>query len=257
VNLGITGRRALVTGASGGMGLSIAHALAAEGVELVLFARRLGMLQDVATEISRRHGVIVTPHAGSMTDAGDVAGLVQRLRELGGIDIVVLVSARPPTPLRPTLEETDPERWQHAFENQLASVVGLVNGVAPLMRERGWGRLIAITSAHAKQPVEGHALSTVFRAGVTAYLKGLATALGPDMITVNCVAPALIETPHRAGAAAYTPEQEQRRSGLSPLGRLGTQEEACAVVTFLASRQAGFVTGATVVVDGGMTSSLF
>lgn len=257
MNLGIAGRRALVTGSSAGMGRNIALALAAEGVDLVLFSRNEDKLGEAASEIREKHGVTVTTHAGSMTSPQDIAALIAHLRHTGGLDIAVLVSPRPPTPLRPSLEETDSARWQLAYDNQLASVIGLVNGLGPLLQERGWGRLIAITSAHAKQPVEGHALSSVFRAGVTAYMKGLAAALGPFGVTVNCVAPALIETPHRQGAAAYTAEQTQHRSSLSPLGRLGTQEEVCAVVGFLASQQAGFITGSSIVVDGGMGTSLF
>ena len=257
MDLGIKGKRALVTASSGGMGRNVADALAAEGADLFLFARSEEALRDVASTIQRTHGVDVAWQAGDMTNATDVASLAAGLGDLGGVDIAVLLTARPPTPLRPTLEETDSDRWQAAYDNQLASVIHLVNGVAPLMVDRGTGRIIAITSAHAKQPMVGHALSTVFRAGVTAYMKGLAGELGPHGITVNCVAPALIETSHRTGSAAYTDAQTAHRSSLTPLGRQGSQEEVCAVVSFLASRQAGFVTGATVVVDGGMTSSLF
>jgi 3-oxoacyl-[acyl-carrier protein] reductase len=125
------------------------------------------------------------------------------------------------------------------------------------MRQREWGRIVAITSASAKQPMAKHTLSTVFRAGVSAYMKSLANELGPTGITVNCVAPALIDTSHRTGTAAYTPEQAERRKRMSPVGRMGTQDEMCGVVTFLTSRQAGFVTGSTIAVDGGMVSSLF
>ena len=102
-----------------------------------------------------------------------------------------------------------------------------------------------------------HALSTVFRAGVTAYMKHLANEVGGDGITVNCVAPALIDTSHRVGASAYTPEQAAARKKLTPLGRMGTQEEFTAVIAFLASRQAGFVTGSTVAVEGGAIGTLF
>ena len=125
------------------------------------------------------------------------------------------------------------------------------------MADRGWGRVIAVTSAHAKQPMVGHALSTVFRAGVTAYLKGLALEVADQGITVNCVAPALIDSSHRTGKDAYTAAQAEHRKTLTPLGRMGSQEELCAVVAFLASQQAGFMTGSTVMVDGGMVGSLF
>ena len=189
--------------------------------------------------------------------AADVQRLSVTLRDLGGPDVVVLLTGRPPTPLRPTLAETDQSRWDEAYRNQLSAVVEVVNEVVPLMVGREWGRIIAVTSAHAKQPVVGHALSTVFRAGVTAYMKGLAAEVAAERITVNCVAPALIETSHRTGTAAYTEEQTAHRQSLTPLGRMGTHEELSAVVTFLASRQAGFVTGSTVAVEGGMVGALF
>jgi 3-oxoacyl-[acyl-carrier protein] reductase len=257
VDLGLRGKRALITASSGGMGANIARALAAEGVSVVLFARTADKLQTVASEIAGNHGVEAHAVAGSMLAATDVARLATTLKDLGGVDIVVLVTGRPPNPLRATLEETDEARWHEAYRSQLWGTIQVMGGVLPLMLDRGWGRIIAITSASAKQPMAVHALSTVFRAGVTAYMKGLANELGSKGITVNCVAPALIETSHREGASAYTAEQARHRVQLTPLGRMGTQEELCGVVTFLASRQAGFVTGSTVAVEGGMVSALF
>ena len=257
MNLGIDGKVALVTAASGGMGRNIARALAAEGAKVVLFARSADKLQQIAAEIEQDYGAKAQVVVGSMLVADDVQRLAGTLSNMGGPDIVVLVTGRPPNPLRDTLKETEVPRWQEAYENQLLSVVQVVNGVAPLMVDKGWGRIVAITSASAKQPLAVHALSTVFRAGVTAYMKGLANELGPKGITVNCVAPALIDTTHRTGAAAYSAAQTQRREGLTPLGRMGTQEELCGVVAFLASRQAGFVTGSTIAVEGGMIASLF
>ena len=239
------------------MGLNIANALAAEGANLVLFARSAKKLHAAATEIEQKHGVEAHAEPGSMLEAADVQRLATTLEELGGPDIVVLVTGRPPTPLRNTLQENEQERWNAAYENQLASVVQVVNGVVPLMLNRGWGRIIAITSAHARQPMVGHALSTVFRAGVTAYMKSLAIEVAARGMTVNCVAPALIDSSHRAGKSAYTPSQAEYRKTLTPLGRMGTQEELCAVVAFLASQQAGFVTGSTITVDGGMVGALF
>ncbi len=257
MDLGIKGQLALVTAASGGMGGNIARTLAAEGADLVLFARSGDKLQALADEVVREHGVKAHVVVGSMLDATDVARLAGITQELGGIDIAVLVTGRPPNPLRDTLQETEPARWQQAYENQLLSVIQVVNAVAPQMTAKGWGRLIAITSASAKQPMAVHALSTVFRAGVTAYMKGLSNELGPHGITVNCVAPALIDTSHRTGKAAYTAEQAEHRRSLTPLRRMGTQEELCGTVAFLASRQAGFITGSTLAVEGGMIASLF
>lgn len=257
MDLGIRGRLALVTASSGGMGRNIAHALAAEGANIVLFARSPDKLQEVAAEIERRHGVRATAVAGSMLEPADVQALAAHLAGLGGPDILVLVTGRPPNPLRDTLDETELARWDEAYRNQLLSVVNVVNAIVPSMRHKGWGRVIAITSASARQPMAVHALSTVFRAGVTAYMKGLANEIGASGITVNCVAPALVDTSHRTGSQAYSAEQTERRSKLTPLGRMGTQEELCGVVAFLASRQAGFVTGSTVAVEGGMIASLF
>ncbi len=257
MDLGLKGKQALVTASSGGLGRSIADGLAAEGANLVLFARSEDTLKELAREMAERHDVEVIAQPGSMVDAADVQRLSATLKDLGGPDVVVLLTGRPPTPLRPTLEETQQSRWDEAYRTQLSAVVEVVNGVVPLMLGHEWGRIIAVTSAHAKQPVVGHALSTVFRAGVTAYMKGLAAEIAGERITVNCVAPALIETSHRTGQAAYTDEQAAHRRTLTPLGRMGTQEEVSAVVTFLASRQAGFVTGSTVAVEGGMVGALF
>ena len=257
MNLGISGKLALVTASSGGMGRNIARTLAAEGANVLLFARTADKLQAVAQEIEREYGVKAYTVAGSMLVTDDVKRLAGTLAALGGPDIVVLVTGRPPNPLRDTLQETEEARWQEAYENQLLSVVQVVGAVVPQMLGRGWGRILAITSASAKQPMAVHALSTVFRAGVTAYMKGLANELGSRGITVNCVAPALIDTSHRTGSAAYTTAQAEHRQSLTPLGRMGTQEELSGVVAFLASHQAGFITGSTIAVEGGMIGSLF
>jgi 3-oxoacyl-[acyl-carrier protein] reductase len=257
MDLGIKGKLALVTAASGGMGANIAHALAAEGANVALFARTAEKLQALAREIEQKHGVKAIPVAGSMTEKADVQRLARVLQDNGGVEILVLVSGRPPNPLRATLDEPDQARWDEAYRSQLWGVIEVVNGVAPQMLDRGWGRIIAVTSASAKEPMKTHSLSTVFRAGVTAYMKGLANEIGSKGITVNCVAPALIDTSHREGAAAYTEEQARYRKTLTPLGRMGTQEELCSVIAYLASRQAGFITGSTIAVEGGMIGSLF
>lgn len=246
-----------MTASSGGMGRNIAHALAAEGADVTLFARSADRLREVADEIAQAHGVKAGFVAGSMTEAEDVQRLASHLARQGGPDILVIVTGRPPNPLRDTLDENEPARWEEAYRTQILGVVQVVNAVVPPMLERGWGRIIAITSASAKQPMAKHALSTVFRAGVTAYMKGLANEIGAKGITVNCVAPALIDTSHRTGASAYSAEQTERRKKLTPLGRMGTQEELCGVVAFLASRQAGFLTGTTIAVEGGMVGALF
>jgi 3-oxoacyl-[acyl-carrier protein] reductase len=258
MNLGIRGKCALVTASSAGMGRNIAHALAAEGVNVALFARSAEKLQAVASEIEQQHGVRALAVPGDMLVAADVERLAALLKaEFAGLDILVLNTGRAPNPIRATLEESDESRWREAYNNQLWGVIQVANAVVPLMLDRGWGRIVAITSASVKEPMPHHSLSTVFRAGVTAYMKHLANEIGARGITANCVAPALIDTSHRTGSAAYTPAQTEARKNLTPLRRMGSQDEVTGVVTFLASMQAGFITGATVPVDGGMIRALF
>lgn len=256
MDLGLKGKIALVTASSGGMGRNIAHALAAEGAHIVLFARSEDKLADVARELRDQHDVQALPVSGDMRAPDTTQRLADTIKqEFGVLDIAVLNSGRPPTPLRSTVEETDPKRWDEAYQTQLLGTIQVAQQIHPLMT-RG-GRIIAITSASVQQPMPHHALSTVFRAGVTAFFKHLANEVGRHAITVNCVAPALIETPHRSGASAYTAEQAEARRKMNVLGRMGKQDELCAAVTFLASAQAGFITGTTLRVDGGMAGNLF
>lgn len=259
MDLGIAGKTALVTASSAGMGRNIAHALAAEGVNLVLFARSADKLQAAAREIEQQHKVRALAVPGDMRVTADVERLVQTLqKDTGAPDILVLNTGRAPNPIRATLEETDEARWQEAYQTQLWGAIQVAKGVVPLMSAtgRGWGRIIAITSASVKEPMPHHSLSTVFRAGVTAYMKHLASEVGAHGITVNCVSPALIDTSHRTGNAAYSAGQTEARKKLTPLGRMGTQAEVTGTVAFLASMQAGFITGSSIQVEGGMIRSL-
>ncbi len=257
MNLEINGKTALVTASSAGMGRNIAHTLAAEGVNVVLFARTAEKLQAVAHEIEHQHGVKALAVAGDMLVQSDVERLASTLKSrFGGPDIVVLNTGRAPNPIRATLGESEEARWHEAYHSQLWGTIQVATHVVPTMLERGWGRIIAVTSASVKEPMPHHSLSTVFRAGVTAYMKHLANEVGSRGITVNCVAPALIDTPHRSGAAAYGEAQTQARKKLTPLGRMGRQEEVCGVVAFLASMQAGFITGSSINVEGGMLRAL-
>jgi 3-oxoacyl-[acyl-carrier protein] reductase len=257
MDLGIRGKVALVTASSAGMGCNIANALAAEGVDVVLFARTAEKLDAVAAQIRQKYGVRALTVPGDMLVPADVERLAMAIsQEFGGLDILILNTGRAPNPLRATLDETEELRWHEAYHNQLWATIQVAKVVMPLILDRGWGRIIAITSASVKQPMPHHSLSTVFRAGVTAYMKHLANEVGAKGITANCVAPALIDTSHRSGGAAYSPAQTEARKKLTPLGRMGKQEEVCGVVTFLASMQAGFVTGSSINVEGGMIGAM-
>jgi 3-oxoacyl-[acyl-carrier protein] reductase len=258
MDLGLAGKVALVTASSGGMGRNIARTLAKEGANIVLFARSADKLQELAASIEDEFKVRALPVAGSMTNPQDVGRLIASIeRGFSSLDIAVLNTGRPPSPLRATTDETDKSRWDQSYETLLSGVIEVTRCVHPLMERGGWGRIIAITSASVHQPMPHHALSTVFRAGVEAYMKHLSNEVGTSGITVNCVAPALIETPHRNQAEGYSPEQSEKRRNMNVLRRLGAQDELCAVVAFLASVQAGFITGESIRVDGGLVTSLY
>ncbi len=251
MDLGIKGRRALLVGGTSGIGLATAETLAQEGARLVLFSRNAEKLDAAATRLRAGFGADVACIAGDMTVPADVARLADGLRATGGFDIVVLNSARPPSPMREFLDETDEARWTEAYETQLRGVLAVLRAVVPILVERGWGRVVAITSASVKQPMPRHALSTVFRAGVTAALKHLANELAAKGVTVNAVCPASVATPN---FAAHNDVEGRRR--IVPMQRLGKPSEVAATIAFFASEQAGFITGASLQVDGGMVAAL-
>jgi 3-oxoacyl-[acyl-carrier protein] reductase len=252
MDLGISGKLALVTGGSKGLGFGVAEALAAEGVNLVLLARNAQELEVAQTDLAKRYGTKVHVVVGDMTIAADIRRLGAALRELGGADILVLNTARPPHPLREFLDETDPQRWEVAYRTQLLGACMVLQEVTPQMIGKGWGRVIAITTASVKQPMPLHALSTVFRAGVMGALKQMANEIAATGVTVNSVSPAAI----RSDAFAGTFDLDERARGM-PMKRLGTVQELAGTITFLASQQAGYIHGSNIQVDGGWTVALY
>ncbi|OGA43457.1 MAG: 3-oxoacyl-ACP reductase [Betaproteobacteria bacterium RIFCSPLOWO2_12_FULL_62_13] len=252
MDLGIAGKLAIVTACSGGLGDAVARSLAAEGVHLALFARSEARLRANAVEIQRRYNVRVVPVVGDMRSRDDVENLVAIVeREFGGPDILVLNTGRPPLPTRDVLEETDDDRWEQAYRTQLWAAILVARRVTPLLVRRGWGRVIAITSASVKQPMPNHGLSTIFRAGVTGLMKHIANEVASKGVTVNTVCPASIVT----DSLERTYDLSERVKHI-PVGRLGRPEELAATVTFLASEYAGFITGTSIHVEGGMVASL-
>lgn len=247
MDTGISGRTAIVTGASRGLGRACAEALAAEGARLLLFSRSAEPLEQCAADLCAK-GADATAVAGDMSSAADVARLVTAAG--GAPDILVLNTGRPPLQLQEVLNETDEERWAHAHETQLKAAVRVLSAIAPLMVERRHGRIVAITSATVKQPMPRHGLSTIYRAGLTAYLKHLANEIVVSGVTVNAVCPASIGT--EGFLASF---DRATRAKQVPMQRLGTPEELAAAVVFFASEKAGFITGASLQVDGGMTAA--
>jgi 3-oxoacyl-[acyl-carrier protein] reductase len=247
VDLGLKGRTALVTGASSGMGLATAESLAAEGANVSMFARRRELLEREADRI------------GALAVRGDVTlpehlerAVSQTLKAFGGIDILIWNSGGPPP--GPATEIT-PESLEEAVELLLAPAVRLVRLCLPHLRKSEGGRIIGITSIAAKEPTDHLSLSNTIRPGVTGYFKSLSRELGPDAITVNCVAPGRIATARLEQLYPEGPTPEQLAE--VPCGRWGEPREFGDVVCFLASERARYVSGQTIVVDGGAQRFLF
>ncbi|CAN5492244.1 SDR family oxidoreductase [soil metagenome] len=252
----------MVCAASKGLGLASATALAARGAAVVICARREALLEAAAREIRARTGSRIVPVVADVSRADDTQRLLDRtMAELGGLDVLVTNTGGPPSG---PFESLSDDAWRQSIDSMLMSVVRLSRAAIPHMRARGGGRLIHVTSVSVKQPIEGLVLSNALRAAVTGLARTLALELAADNILVNCVAPGYTRTDRvveLAEAAAaregISPEDVQRRTEEQiPLKRLGTPEEFGAVVAFLASAEASYVTGTTLQVDGGFVRSL-
>ena len=240
MDLGLSGRTAIVCGASSGMGLAIAEALAAEGANVAMFARRRDLLEQEA----ERLGALAV--RGDLTNPKHLERLVETTIEaFGGIGILVNNGGGPPR--TPAVELTD-DALESAVELLLLSAVRLTNLCLPHLRESGHGRIINITSSSVREPIDNLALSNSVRPGVIGWAKTLAREVGPDGITVNSIAPGRIETERLADVDVDL--------ATIPLGRVGQPREVGDVVSFLASDRASYVTATVIAVDGGLTRSL-
>jgi 3-oxoacyl-[acyl-carrier protein] reductase len=246
VDLGLTGRTAIVCGASAGMGLAIAGALAAEGVNVAMFARRREVLEREA----ERLGALAV--RGDVRDPADLERLVERtVKAYGGVDILVNNSGGPP---RTSALELNDRLLQDAVDLLLQSVVRLTGLCLPYLAKSGHGRVINITSSTVREPVDNLALSNTVRPGVIGWAKTLAREVGPDGITVNSIAPGRIETERLAEVYPDGPTEEDLQA--IPLRRFGQTAEIADVVCFLASDRASYVSGTTIAVDGGLSRSI-
>jgi 3-oxoacyl-[acyl-carrier protein] reductase len=247
VELGLTGRTAIVGGASAGIGLACAEALAAEGANVAVLARG----QEALEREAARLGALAV--AGNAARAEDLERLVeQTLERFGGIDVLVLNSGGPPRTR--ALDVTD-DQVEDAVALLLLSAVRLVRLCRPHLEASGHGRVIAITSSAVKEPVDNLALSNAVRPGLTGWLKSVARELGPAGVTVNAVAPGRIDTARLREVYGDAGPSETDLAAI-PLRRLGTPRELGDVVCFLASDRAAYVTGTTIAVDGGLTRGL-
>ena len=246
MDLGLSDRTAIVCGASAVMGLAIAEALAAEGANVAMFARRRDLLQREAERI----GALAV--RGDVTNPADLKRLVDRtLEAFGGIDILVNNSGGPPRTA--ALELTD-DQVETTVELLLLSAIRLTRLCLPQLERSGRGRIVNIGSSSMREPIDNLALSNAVRPGVVGWAKTLARETGPKKITVNTIAPGRIETERLAEAFQGRPRTEDIEA--IPLRRFGQPREVAQVVCFLASDAASYVTGTVIPVDGGLTRSL-
>jgi 3-oxoacyl-[acyl-carrier protein] reductase len=257
MDLGIRGRRALVTGASKGLGRGCAEALAAAGVSLVVNARGAEALEAAAGELRARHGVEVAAVPGDITSE---AGREAVLAAAGAVDILVTNAGGPPPGF---WRDWVREDFQRAVEANMMTPILLMQALLPGMCDRGWGRVVNITSTSVKAPLASLGLSNTARAGLTGYVAGVSRQVAAQGVTINNLLPGT----HDTARIAYLDEQAMQREGLTreqvrarrlaaiPAGRYGTAEEFGAMCAFLCSAHAGYVVGQNILLDGGAVNA--
>jgi len=247
VDLGLKGRRALVTAASKGLGRACAHALAAEGARVFISSRDTGLLTKVSKDIGAAGW-----HAADMSVAGGPESAVKAAAAaLGGLDILVVNAGGPPAA---NFQGTSLESWDTAHRLTLMSAVRLIKSALPHLKQSDQGRIVIVTSVSVRQPIPHLVLSNSVRAAVTGMAKTLSREIGPDGITVNCLAPDAVltdRTRNLAPAGVDVEEYIKKSAEVVPLRRMGDPAEFGATCAFLCSKQAGFITGQTIGVDGG------
>ena len=263
MNFGLEGRVAIVTAASRGLGKATAMELAAEGARVAMNARNEEQLQDTAAEIRSATGAQVLAVAGDVTNDADVNRLISEAKNrFGSIDILVANAGGPPAGF---FDDFDAQHFRDAVELNLISTISLCRVAVPHMRERRWGRIIAITSIAAKQPVENLILSNTARAGVLGFLKSLSQQIAADGITVNTVCPGYHLTERLKSLSTSIAQKEgvnveevyARWAASTPMKRIGDPREFGAVVAFLCSERASYLTGTVIQIDGGAYRALY
>ena len=263
MDLGLKNKIALVAASSKGLGRGCAEAMAQEGAKVTICARDEKILDETRAEIVSTTGAEVLAIPADMTNAQDIQNVVQQtVRRFGGLQILVTNAGGPPAGYFP---DFDDEQWQAAFNLSLMSAVRLIRAALPHLKAARWGRIINITSISVKEPIDNLVLSNSIRAAVHGLAKTLSSQVGRDGITVNNVMPGYTQTDRvnqlaavRADQSGQTVEEVIAAMGNPvPVGRIGQPEEFGALVAFLASEKAGYISGASIPVDGGYIRASF
>lgn len=262
MDLGLRGKVALVAAASRGLGRAIALELANEGTQLILCARGADDLEAARNDIATRTGVDVHAVAADVSDQKQLERVAaEAMSKFGKVDILVTNAGGPPAGV---FESHSWDAWERAVNLTLRSAVELTRAVLPGMRARKWGRIINVTSIAAKQPVDNLILSNSIRAAVTGFARTLANEVATDGVTVNNILPGYTRTERVEQLAESTAKKEgltprdivARFEKEIPMRRLGEPEEFAALAAFLASSRASYITGQSIVVDGGWIRAL-
>ncbi|MCF7809162.1 MAG: SDR family oxidoreductase [Candidatus Marinimicrobia bacterium] len=254
MDLGIKNKIALVQGASGGLGFAAATELAREGCQVAICSRDKKKIGQAAELIRSNTGAQVIGYPCDLNDPQSRSDLLESIRsDLGAIDILVANNGGPPS--GDALSFSD-EQWQAALNSNLVAMKDSAQAVLPGMIDKQWGRIIFITSVSVKQPIDTLILSNTARAGLTGFAKTLSSKVAPEGVTVNMVLPGIHETDRVKSLHAELADPSLIAKDI-PMGRMGQPEELAAVIAFLASARASYITGQSVVVDGGMVKGLF